>query len=82
MNDKAQARIPAEAWEVLANFPSPEDLHRAANLIAAVELERMADTLGRRSTSHAIHGNRPGSLHYSASARALKARAEQLRRQP
>lgn len=37
--------IPEQAWTLLSEFPSPEDIDRAARLIAAAELDRTAPDL-------------------------------------
>lgn len=43
MDNNLQADIPTEAWELLVNFPSPEQMQRAADLIVAAELEQLLD---------------------------------------
>lgn len=80
-SDQPGVAVPAEAWAQLTEFPSPEDIHRAADLIVAFELERIAagiDTVPDPAGDAWLRAETAGRRDV---VRKLHARAAQLRQQ-
>lgn len=79
----SELNIPDEAWELLTNCPTPEDIDRAAGLIVAADHERQARDLEDQA---AVFGEPAADTPGAGTvwvlidvARELQARAAELR---